>query len=657
MFILVLSIAFVNSEEDWDGLSNTVVVDMNVDGIVDISNPQNMDYLEINLNYFPKETDNQRILSNEIYPSDKIKGETDEHLYFLYDSIDSNVIQYGVISRVEKTVSIGEVKSKVLFPIGSFPKEYDKYVLPTETIDSDEQKVIELARSFAEGEDDLYVLVNKIAYWVNKNIEYDLTSASVKASLSASWVLKNREGVCDEITNLFVALVRALGIPARFISGVSYTSADYLESHWGPHGWAEVYFPGHGWIPFDVTYGEYGYVDPTHIILSYSLDATDDSTSYRWTESGSKVTVSPLDINTELVRSLGDIDEELSAELSLFSNEIGIGSYNLVELEVTNHRDSYVSTSFYLVNVDGIDVMSEAEQDFVIEPNAKKKIYWIVQTSKYLEKGYLYTVPIKVSSYLGTTAEDSFVVHENAEIYSNPDFAEILATYDQEEEVDFGVDLNCRYTDTGDLYVGMPIDLLCDIKNTRQDIVDDLNLCLRGECKELYIEPEDTFKIKFKPNLTRSGAEIFVFYLNNSNYTVNQIVNVPVYDLPNITITDVTHPYSVAFEDIFNIQFMIKRESHTVPQNVNVLISHTSLDKKIFVDKLQTEQELIIKVPANSLDEGENTLTLFVKYEDTIGNKYVTRKDISIALTEMTFMQKAGVKMRGFIAWLGGLFE
>jgi hypothetical protein len=55
-------------------------------------------------------------------------------------------------------------------------------------------------------------------------------------------------------------MARSLGIPARLVTG--YGSGDYntLTAYYevrasDAHSWAEVYFPGYGWVPFDPTPG------------------------------------------------------------------------------------------------------------------------------------------------------------------------------------------------------------------------------------------------------------------------------------------------------------------------------------------------------------------------------------------------------------------
>jgi hypothetical protein len=47
---------------------------------------------------------------------------------------------------------------------------------------------------------------------------------------------------------LFVALVRASGIPARMVAGALF----YPGADMGQHYWSEVYFAAYGWVPFDL---------------------------------------------------------------------------------------------------------------------------------------------------------------------------------------------------------------------------------------------------------------------------------------------------------------------------------------------------------------------------------------------------------------------
>ncbi len=66
--------------------------------------------------------------------------------------------------------------------------------------------------------------------------------------------LSTMRGACRDITELFLALCRAQGIAARFVSGYQF-AADTPDGQRHLHAWPEVYLPGHGWQGYDPTHG------------------------------------------------------------------------------------------------------------------------------------------------------------------------------------------------------------------------------------------------------------------------------------------------------------------------------------------------------------------------------------------------------------------
>lgn len=62
-----------------------------------------------------------------------------------------------------------------------------------------------------------------------------------------------RMGSCRDFTVLFMAVCRAMGLAARFVSGYQEGDLDSNDRHL--HAWAEVYLPGAGWRGFDPTHG------------------------------------------------------------------------------------------------------------------------------------------------------------------------------------------------------------------------------------------------------------------------------------------------------------------------------------------------------------------------------------------------------------------
>ena len=65
--------------------------------------------------------------------------------------------------------------------------------------------------------------------------------------------LAKKSGTCRDYAVLFVAVCRAVGLAARFVSG--YQEGDLENATHDLHAWAEVYIPGGGWRGFDPTLG------------------------------------------------------------------------------------------------------------------------------------------------------------------------------------------------------------------------------------------------------------------------------------------------------------------------------------------------------------------------------------------------------------------
>jgi transglutaminase-like putative cysteine protease len=71
-----------------------------------------------------------------------------------------------------------------------------------------------------------------------------------------------------DMTQIFIAGARALGAPARYVTGYCDLAGDHRPT---PHGWAEAFVPDSGWIGFDPLLG----LSPEehHVRVAIALDA------------------------------------------------------------------------------------------------------------------------------------------------------------------------------------------------------------------------------------------------------------------------------------------------------------------------------------------------------------------------------------------------
>jgi transglutaminase-like putative cysteine protease len=93
-----------------------------------------------------------------------------------------------------------------------------------------------------------------IADWVRDNVAYVPGSTGVQTSAQEAWEL--RKGVCQDIAQLTAGLLRAVGIPTRYVSGYLHPKpdAEIGEKVEGQsHAWVEWWCGG--WEGYDPTNG------------------------------------------------------------------------------------------------------------------------------------------------------------------------------------------------------------------------------------------------------------------------------------------------------------------------------------------------------------------------------------------------------------------
>jgi transglutaminase-like putative cysteine protease len=85
------------------------------------------------------------------------------------------------------------------------------------------------------------------------------------------FLFETKRGYCDHFSSAMVVLLRASGIPARWVKGYAPGEAVYDENihryritvrNRDAHSWVEVFFPGVGWLPFEPTPG---FANPTPV--------------------------------------------------------------------------------------------------------------------------------------------------------------------------------------------------------------------------------------------------------------------------------------------------------------------------------------------------------------------------------------------------------
>jgi hypothetical protein len=129
-------------------------------------------------------------------------------------------------------------------------------------IQSDDAKILEMAKSAAGEEQDAWKVALALETYVKKTIKLKNFS---QAFATAAEVAREPEGDCTEHAVLLAALARARGIPARVAIGLVYQTSSQGFVY---HMWNELWI-GNQWVPMDATLGRGG-IGAAHLKLTDS---------------------------------------------------------------------------------------------------------------------------------------------------------------------------------------------------------------------------------------------------------------------------------------------------------------------------------------------------------------------------------------------------
>lgn len=93
--------------------------------------------------------------------------------------------------------------------------------------------------------------LDELTMTISREFTYDRAVTDVYSAVDE--VLALRAGVCQDFAHLFIAAARAMGVPARYVSGYIHAPGGGGASS-ASHAWAEGWVPGRGWVGFDATH-------------------------------------------------------------------------------------------------------------------------------------------------------------------------------------------------------------------------------------------------------------------------------------------------------------------------------------------------------------------------------------------------------------------
>ena len=315
---------------------------------------------------------------------------------------------------VMQTLKVGSVQFSINpNSVGTtFPSEVEEFMLPVSGLfESDTSAIQEFANEIIENETNPYLKAKRI---LDNVIDY-LTYEPQTVEHSALWAYNSRKADCTGHSNLFIALARAAGIPAKAVVGKGFLplysiGLGSVDIEGLGHEWVIIYLPNIEWVPLDTVWpsgqGSFGKTDHLHIVDAATGGegvVTDGSIS--WPGPGSYSWKWSETAPTRVVGSWGGtITPEILVEPEF--QDLGIESDILtLTLTVKNSGQQTIDNSSASISADPtqFEILTSAQELGSLSSGGQRVVNFDVRVKEAAyNKSHTFTANVTYDSSYGT---------------------------------------------------------------------------------------------------------------------------------------------------------------------------------------------------------------------------------------------------------------
>lgn len=453
----------------------------------------------VNLSIVPINDERQTSIINAYPPGNLFTAETKD---VIFKFNEKGTLLFGLDSNVKTRLLIKPLKFISLDNMNALTdtQELIKYKKPSNYADSENSIVRSKAEQLTQNTNNSVEALFILADYIKNSMNYNLGHQDLQ---KASQILQEKQGVCAHYTILFIAMTRALGFPSRYISGVAYSNkvGDFEE-----HAWAEIYIPEQGWVPFDVTFGQYGWLDTSHVALKESMDAGESSVRYDYING--HIQTNQIEIKTKVLSyNNNNFSSNISFSLEPYQDKVSQESYLPLKVRIENKNDYFISLPLRVSIAP--EVYGKSEKTLLLEPNSIQETYFLVY----------FPYKVKCSQGCKTYVEvmDAFGDFEQHEvIFSN--FNEKITLQDAldiiNEPKPQDIDFYCRFSNLTE-QESISKTITCFVKTKEQE---KLKLCYQQQCVEQVFEKD---KLTSVPIIIQTNQTKACIKLEDTNITLD----------------------------------------------------------------------------------------------------------------------------------------
>jgi transglutaminase-like putative cysteine protease len=236
---------------------------------------------EVRMN--PRSDGNQRCLRFELAVSPQART-------FKYVDASGNIVHYFDIPGRHSQLAITAEAIVEVHPPPKLPERlpsdaWDEIDVMARTTDAYDmllpgeltlpsERLREFMQSIdARRRDDPLTVIRQIKRAIYASFRYVPLSTEVDSHIDDT--LSKGEGVCQDFSHIMLAIVRELGVPARYVSGYLFHQGNGggRSTPDATHAWVEVLLPGLGWVGLDPTNNMLG--DGRHIRVAIGREYSD----------------------------------------------------------------------------------------------------------------------------------------------------------------------------------------------------------------------------------------------------------------------------------------------------------------------------------------------------------------------------------------------